>query len=346
MPKDLRTIEELRQKNLIDGETIAALELVKDIFDVRVPRHFVEECVAGDTTLTKQFIPTPEELQVQPEELDDPIGDEAFAPVEGITHRYPDRVLFKITYTCAVYCRFCFRRYKVAKPEFNLQRQQLLTGIEYISQHPEIWEVILTGGDPLILSNERLKSILGALDTISHVKVVRFHTRIPSVAPQRINDGLIQILKACGKSVWMAVHMNSPSEFKPQTRQALRALIDNGIQLVSQSVLLRGVNDDATTLENLMRAFVETGVKPYALNYPDLAKGTQHFRIPLAEAIDLVARLRGRLSGLCIPQLIVDIPGGRGKISIDIQRSRQISEHEWEFISPLTTEPLRVVYPH
>jgi lysine 2,3-aminomutase len=344
-PNDLRSVEDLQRRGLVDPATARELEMVREHFDIRVPAQFLEECEAGDSTLSRQFVPSADELKIHPTELEDPIGDEAFTPIEGITHRYPDRVLFKINYTCAVYCRFCFRRYKVAKPQYNLLQEQVKAGLDYISQQPQIWEVILTGGDPLVLSNERLRPILDHLQSVPHVKVLRFHTRIPSVAPERINDGLLEMLKNSKKSVWMAVHINSPSELKDNCRAAIRRLIENGIGVVSQSVLLRGVNDDLQTLEALMRGFVELGIKPYALNYPDLAKGTQHFRIPLANAIELVAQLRGRVSGLCLPQLIVDIPGGLGKISVDIQRARQLSVQEWEFKSPLTGEPLRVVYP-
>jgi lysine 2,3-aminomutase len=190
------------------------------------------------------------------------------------------------------------------------------TAFAYIAEHREIWEVILTGGDPLVLSPRRLAEITQRLAAIEHVKIVRFHTRVPVVEPERIDEALIAALKASGKTVYVALHANHPRELTPAARMACARLVDAGIVMISQSVLLKGVNDDPEVLASLMRAFVETKVKPYYLHHPDLAPGTSHFRLSIEEGQALVAGLRGRISGLCQPTYILDIPGGYGKATI------------------------------
>jgi lysine 2,3-aminomutase len=190
------------------------------------------------------------------------------------------------------------------------------TAFDYIRAHQEIWEVILTGGDPLVLSPRRLADILGELAAIGHVKIVRFHTRVPVVDPQKIDDALISALKASGKTVYVALHANHPRELTPEARAACARLVDAGIVMISQSVLLKGVNDDPAVLGELMKGFVEARVKPYYLHHPDLAPGTSHFRLTIEEGQKIVSALRGRISGLCQPTYILDIPGGHGKAPI------------------------------
>jgi lysine 2,3-aminomutase len=270
-----------------------------------------------DDPIARQFVPTPNELVTTPEERLDPIGDLSHSPVEGIIHRYPDRVLLKAVHVCPVYCRFCFRREMVGPHGLGtLTATELDAAIAYIAGHPEIWEVILTGGDPLVLSPRRLREITGRLAEIVHVRIVRFHTRVPVVEPERVDGELIKALKASGKTIYLAVHANHPREFSAEARAAVAQLADGGIVLISQSVLLRGVNDDVDTLAELMRCFVENRVKPYYLHHPDLAPGTSHFRLSIAEGQALVAALRGRVSGLAQPTYILDIPGGYGKADI------------------------------
>ncbi|MBB3594569.1 lysine 2,3-aminomutase [Rhizobium sp. BK529] len=277
--------------------------------------------------IARQFVPNAAELVVTAEERADPIGDHAHSPVEGIVHRYPDRVLLKAVHVCPVYCRFCFRREMVGPQGLGTLDPAALSGaFDYISEHEEIWEVILTGGDPLVLSPRRLGEILGQLATIEHVKIVRFHTRVPVVDPQKIDADLIAALKASGKTVYVALHANHPRELTAEARAACARLVDAGIVMVSQSVLLRGVNDDPDVLAELMRAFVETRVKPYYLHHPDLAPGTSHFRLSIDEGQKIVASLRGRISGLCQPTYILDIPGGYGKAVIGESAVRATGE--------------------
>ncbi|MBB3542827.1 lysine-2,3-aminomutase-like protein [Rhizobium sp. BK399] len=277
--------------------------------------------------IARQFVPDAAELIVAPEERADPIGDEAHSPVQGIVHRYPDRVLLKAVHVCPVYCRFCFRREMVGPQGLGtLDSEAMSAAFAYIRDHHEIWEVILTGGDPLILSPRRLEEILRELALIDHVKIVRFHTRVPVVDPSKIDAALIAALRASGKSVYVALHANHPRELTDEARAACARLIDAGVVMVSQSVLLKGVNDDPAVLTELMKAFVETRVKPYYLHHPDLAPGTSHFRLTIEEGQRIVAALRGRISGLCQPTYILDIPGGHGKAVIAEQSIRAMGE--------------------
>ncbi|RYE52209.1 MAG: lysine-2,3-aminomutase-like protein, partial [Hyphomicrobiales bacterium] len=264
-----------------------------------------------------QFVPSLDELHTTPEERADPIGDLSHSPVEGIIHRYPDRVLLKAVHVCPVYCRFCFRREMVGPQGLGtLTPSELDAAMDYIAGHEEIWEVILTGGDPLVLSPRRLAGLMVRLAKIDHVKIVRFHTRVPVVEPERIDAEMVAALTSSGKTTYLAVHANHPREFSPAAKAAFKALVDGGVVLVSQSVLLKGINDDVETLAALMRGFVENRIKPYYLHHPDLAPGTSHFRMSIEDGQKLVAALRGKISGLCQPTYVLDIPGGYGKTDI------------------------------
>ncbi|MFN7114715.1 MAG: lysine-2,3-aminomutase-like protein [Alphaproteobacteria bacterium] len=266
--------------------------------------------------VARQYLPAAAELVNTPEELDDPIGDDAHSPVKGIVHRYPDRVLLKPVHVCAVYCRFCFRREKVGPGSEALSAEELAAALDYIQSAPNVWEVILTGGDPFVLSPRRLAEIMAALNAIPHVEVIRFHTRVPIAAPDRVTTDMIAAL-ASDKAVYIVVHANHAQELTPPVKQALRALTAAGIPLLSQSTLLRGVNDHPQALENLFRALTALKVKPYYLHHPDLAPGTSHFRLPVAEGQNLMRRLQGRVSGIALPRYMLDIPGGHGKVPIE-----------------------------
>ncbi len=267
-----------------------------------------------DDPIARQFIPAAAELETHGEERADPIGDNAHSPVEGIVHRYPDRVLLKIVHVCAVYCRFCFRREMVGPGKPNaLSPAALEAALDYIRAHDEIWEVILTGGDPLMLSPRRLRAIIRALAEIGHVKVIRIHSRIPVADPARVSAELVRAMKIKGKAVYVVVHANHARELTPAARAACARMIDAGIPMLCQSVLLRGVNDTAKALGDLLRALVECRIKPYYLHHGDLAPGTSHLRTGIAQGQELMRGLRGRLSGLCQPSYVLDIPGGHGK---------------------------------
>ena len=268
--------------------------------------------------IARQFVPSEAELDPAPGENADPIGDAEHSPLPGLVHRYRDRVLLKLTHLCPVYCRFCFRREMVGPGEAQvLSPEALDAALAYIAGHPEIWEVILTGGDPLTLSVRRLEEVSRRLGSIPHVKVLRWHTRMPVAEPERITDGLVRALIA-GKAVYVAVHVNHPRELSDAAQEACAKFADAGIPLLSQSVLLKGVNDDIATLEALMRALVETRIKPYYLHHADLAPGTSHFRTGIAEGRTLMRDLRARASGLCQPHYVLDIPGGHAKALLQL----------------------------
>jgi lysine 2,3-aminomutase len=267
--------------------------------------------------IARQFLPDLAELDAAPGERADPIGDFVHTPALGVVHRYPDRVLLKITHTCAVYCRFCFRREMVGpQGPGALAGVELEAALAYIAQRPQIWEVIVTGGDPLVLSPRRLAELMARLGAIAHVKVVRFHTRVPVVDPAAITTELVAALRSRTQAVYVALHANHARELTPAARAACARIIDAGIPMLSQSVLLRGVNDEVAALSDLMRAFVETRIKPYYLHHADLAPGTAHLRVSLEEGQALMRALRGTLSGLCQPTFILDLPGGHGKVPV------------------------------
>lgn len=314
----LTSIEDLATASLTDDS--AELQAVAKRYAVAVTPEMAEAIAASgpESPLARQFLPDIRELDIRPEESADPISDRPFTPVEGVVHRYPDRVLLKAVHVCPVYCRFCFRREMVGPSgDGLLAAEKLAAAMDYIRTHEEIWEVILTGGDPLILSPRRLEALIAPLKTMTHVRVLRLHSRVPLVDPQRISEELIAVLKASNKAVFVALHANHPDEFTASGQEACARLVDAGISMVSQSVLLKGVNDDADTLARLMRIFVENRVKPYYLHHPDLAPGTSHFRLTVEEGQRLVASLRGRLSGLCQPHYVLDIPGGHGKAYVN-----------------------------
>ncbi|MEF3046703.1 lysine-2,3-aminomutase-like protein [Pseudotabrizicola sp. L79] len=278
--------------------------------------------------VARQFVPSAQELIARPEDLTDPIGDAAHAPVPGLTHRYPDRAILHITKTCEVYCRFCFRRETVGDTG-HLPPDQLDAALDYIAQTPQLWEVILTGGDPLVLSPRRLADVMQRLAAIDHVQVVRFHSRVPVVAPQRINAALIDALRT-RLTPWIVIHTNHADELTPAATEAIGRLANAGIGLLSQSVLLRGVNDTADALETLFRRLYALRVKPYYLHHCDMARGAGHFRTTIAQGQALMAQLRGRLSGPCLPSYVLDIPGGHGKSPIGPGYLTHLSRGAWE----------------
>jgi lysine 2,3-aminomutase len=317
-PKTLRHLSELTEAGLTPADQRAALERVAAQYAVAITPAMAELIDRADPhdPIARQFVPGAAELETQPQEMADPIGDHAHSPVEGVVHRYPDRALLKLTATCAVYCRFCFRREMIGPGAQALTPKQLDAALAYIAGQPDIWEVILTGGDPLVLSPRRLNSVVTRLAAIGHVKVIRVHTRIPVAEPSRVTPELASTLKAPGKATYVVLHANHPRELTPAAREACALLVDAGIPMLSQSVLLAGVNDDAQTLGALMRALVECRIKPYYLHHGDLAPGTSHLRTSVERGQDLMRALRGRVSGLCQPTYVLDIPGGHGKSPI------------------------------
>jgi lysine 2,3-aminomutase len=313
--KTLRSASDLVEAKLIKPERLAALQQVASRYAVAITPALADLIKTAGDPIALQFVPDERELQSHPEETADPIGDQAHSPVTGVVHRYPDRVLLKLVNACAVYCRFCFRREMVGPGRGALTGAALQAALEYIARRPEIWEVILTGGDPLLVPPRRLKDVMMQLAEIDHVKVIRLHTRIPIAAPERVTPAMVRALRT-GKATYVILHANHARELGEDARAACACVIDAGIPMLSQSVLLRGINDDVETLGALMRTLVECRIKPYYLHHADLAPGTGHFRTSIADGQALMSALHGRYSGLCQPHYVLDIPGGHGKSPI------------------------------
>jgi lysine 2,3-aminomutase len=311
------SVDDLIDRGLVAPERADELRRVAGRFAVAVTDEMAALIDPADPAdpIAAQFVPSEAELLAAPDDRSDPIGDARRSPLPGIVHRYPDRILLKPILVCPVYCRFCFRREQVGPGRGLLPPAALERAFAYIDEHSEIWEVVVTGGDPLLLSPRRLAAIVGRLDAIPHVQVIRFHTRVPAAAPRRVTPALVAAL-AADKAVYVVVHANHPRELTEAMRAAIGRLTRAGIPVLSQSVLLRGVNDDPAVLEALFRGLVAMRVKPYYLHHPDLAPGTAHFRLDIATGQRLVAALRGRVSGLCQPTYVLDIPGGFGKVPL------------------------------
>lgn len=320
-PQTYRSPEDLLGTGLITPDEVATLAHVAERYVIAVPQRMAELMDRSDPhdPIWRQYVPTREELNTLPGEMDDPIGDDAHSPVPGIVHRYPDRLLLKISSTCPVYCRFCFRREMVGPQKGEaLSKSELDVGLDYIRTHPEIFEVIFTGGDPMVLSAARAGEITRRLEEIEHVKVIRWHSRVPVVQPERITQAYAEAISSETKAVFIAIHANHAREFTPDVVAACRRLARAGISLVSQSVLLRGVNDNYEALRDLMRAFLSAGIKPYYLHQLDAAPGTSHFRVPVEAGQALIRRLRDELTGLATPHYVADIPGGVSKALMNL----------------------------
>ena len=311
----LRSADALAAAGLIDPgqrERIAAVERRYTVAVTPAMQALIER---PDDPIGRQFIPDPAELVTAPHEAADPIGDDALSPIKGVVHRYPDRALLKPLLVCPVYCRFCFRREHVGPDGGLLTEAELQAAYAWLAAHPAIQEVILTGGDPLMLSPRRLGGIIAALSAMPHIETIRLHSRVPTADPARLTDDLAAMLDT-EKSIWLVMHANHPREFTPAAKAALRRVQARGIPVLGQSVLLHGVNDDAAVLEALFRAMLAARVKPYYLHQLDPAPGTARFHVPIERGRRLLAALRGRVTGLAWPTYVLDIPGGAGKVPI------------------------------
>jgi lysine 2,3-aminomutase len=335
MAETMRRPAELVAAGLVAPAREDAIAAVAERFAVAITPDMAALIDAADAAdpIARQFVPDARELATAPEENSDPIGDHRFEAVKGIVHRYPDRVLLKPSHVCPVYCRFCFRREDVGPGSETLSPAELEAALQYIRARPEIWEVIVTGGDPFLLSPRRLRALVAALEAIPHVAVIRFHTRVPIVAPRRVSAALVAALES-EKAIYVALHANHPRELTPAVKEAAKRLSRAGISLLSQSVLLKGVNDDAATLEALFRGLVAMRVKPYYLHHADLAHGTAHLRTSLGAGRALMRELRGKVSGLCQPLYVLDLPGGYGKVPVGPCYAREGGAGEWEVEDP------------
>lgn len=262
-----------------------------------------------------QSIPVRAEAQVRPGELADPLGEDPHRPVEAIVHKYPDRVLFLATDTCSVYCRHCTRRRITKGGEAELTKTQLQLGLDYIRAHPEVRDVLISGGDPFILSDERLEQILAPLRAIPHVEMIRIGTRMPVTLPMRVTESLAKLLRRHAP-LFVVTHFNHPKEITPEARRACELLVDHGVPVENQAVLMRRLNSDARIIKELNHACLKMRVRPYYLHQMDVAEGCEHLRTPVEKGLEILRRLRGWTSGLAVPHLAVDLPGGGGKVTL------------------------------
>jgi len=326
--RTLRGADALLAAGLIRPEAHDGVAAVGRRYAVAIPPALRALIEHPDDPIGRQFVPDPAELLTAPHERSDPIGDEALSPIKGIVHRYPDRALLKPLLACPVYCRFCFRREHVGPDGGLLTAAELQAAYDWLAARPAIREVILTGGDPLMLSARRLSGILGALSAIPHVEMLRIHTRVPIADPAMVTPALVAALRI-ETPLWVVLHANHAREFTPAARAAIARMQREGVPLLGQSVLLRGVNDSEAALEALFRAMLRARVKPYYLHQLDPAPGTARFHVPIEEGRRLLGALRGRLSGLAWPTYVLDIPGGYGKVPIgpDYLEPRDMEGH-------------------
>jgi len=297
-----------------------------------------------------QAVPSASEMDTEPCEMDDPVGEEKFSPTENIVHRYPDRVLFILTHKCSMYCRHCTRRRIVGGEDFTASTASMEKAFDYIGAHKEIRDVLLSGGDPLMLSDARLESIIMRLRQMPHVEVIRIGTRVPVVLPMRITGELVGMLRKY-HPIWINTHFNHPKEITPESSKACEMIADAGIPLGNQSVLLKGINNDAGVLKELFTKLVKIRVRPYYLYQCDIAKGIGHFRTPVSEGIELMRQIRGYISGYAVPVFVIDAPGGGGKTPINPEYLVSLDENkaviknylgqEYTYTNPLNTRPFR-----
>lgn len=317
--KPLLSVDDLLAAGLLSLERADVLRTVEARYSVAVTPEIAALIDPSDPTdpIARQFLPDERELVTLPHERADPIGDDAHSPLPGLVHRYPDRVLLKLLTVCPVYCRFCFRRETVGRGKGDVLPEVAVdAALDYVAAHPQIFEVILTGGDPFMLSPRRLAAVARRLAAIPHVAILRVHTRAPTAAPDLITPERLAALDESGKALYVALHVNHPRELTDNAGAAIARLQAAGATLLSQSVLLAGVNDDDDVLERLMRDLVALRVKPYYLHHLDLAPGASHFRVSLATGQRLYGELARRVTGVALPSYVLDIPGGFGKARV------------------------------
>ncbi|MCB9625911.1 MAG: KamA family radical SAM protein [Sandaracinaceae bacterium] len=303
---------------LSDSEREGARRALAGGFPMSVTPYYLSLADKHDPAcpIRRQCVPVADEAVEVPGDLRDPLGEEAHEVAPQLIQRYPDRVLLLATDRCAVYCRFCTRSRMVGDGGGARSLDALAEAFAYIESHPEVQEVIVSGGDPLVMSTTRIARLFERLAQIDHLTNVRLATRAPVTIPQRITDELVQALKRAHPSIWIMTHFNHPKELTPESSAALARLVDAGFPVMNQAVLLRGINDDADTLETLFRGLVKRRVRPYYLLQMDPVRGSGHLRTPLDTGIRIMGALQGRLSGIALPKFIVDTPNGRGKVPV------------------------------
>jgi lysine 2,3-aminomutase len=308
--QSIHTVDQLVEQFNLDRKIAAQLD---NFFQARINPYYLSLIREKDDPIWKQCVPSSEELDDY-DGSEDPLNEDAMSPVPNITHRYPDRVLFLVTSQCGMYCRFCTRKRKVGNSD-KISMRNLESAFKYIEQHNEIRDVILSGGDPLMLTDTMLEKILKRLRQIPHLEIIRLGTKMPCVLPQRITPKLCNMIKKY-HPVYVNTHFNHPREITPEARKACGMLADAGCPVGNQTVLMKGVNDDADVIKELMQKLLSMRVKPYYLYMADETKGANHFRTSIRKGIEIMDKLRGYTSGLAVPYFVIDAPGGGGKIPL------------------------------
>lgn len=321
--KSIQTGKHLAEHYDVDPDEI---EKVNEHFQFRLNPYYQSLIRYPGDPIWKQVIPDTEEIEDNNLAMDDPLAEEADMPVPGITHRYPDRVLFMVSHECPIFCRFCTRKRKVGQESF-VTRQKLELGITYIRNHPEVRDIVLSGGDPLNISDERIEYILKSLREIPHVEIIRIGTKVPCILPQRITPELCDIIKKY-HPVYINTHFNHPWELTPEAQKACEMLADAGCPIGNQAVLLKDVNDDPQVMKELMTGLLKMRVKPYYIYQADLTKGAMHFRTTIQKGLEIIKALRGWTSGLAVPQYVIDAPGGGGKIPLLPEYVKELNDNE------------------
>ncbi len=321
LSKSLTTAEEVSE---VFGLDLEAMRRVAARFRIRINPYYLRLIKARGDPLYRQVVPDPRELEGDGQQ--DPLAEDEHSPVPGIVHRYPDRVLFLVSHECAAFCRFCTRKRMVGNAE-TMHPRFFKDGLEYIQQHPEIRDVILSGGDPLLLSDARLEAILKAVRAVPHVEIMRLGTRVPCTLPQRITARLVRMLKRYAP-LYVNVHFNHPTELTAQAVRALNRLADAGLPLGNQTVLLKGVNDDPAVMRELVRKLLACRVRPYYIYQADQVAGTDHLRTTVQQGLEVIRGLRGWTSGLAVPHYVIDAPGGGGKVPLLPEYVESLSERE------------------
>ena len=341
----ITTLADLKKYITLTPEEEQSIEKCLSTFRMAVTPYYLSLIDLDDPEdpIRKQAIPSAEELYFVPEESADSLHEDTDSPVRGLTHRYPDRVLFLLTDRCASYCRHCTRRRLVGQRDNSMPREQIDACIDYIRNHPEVRDVLLSGGDALMQSDEMLEYVISSLREISHVEIIRLGTRVPVVMPQRITQSLCDMLKKY-HPIWVNVHFNHPNEITPDAAAACARLADAGIPLGNQSVLLAGVNDCVHIMKKLVNDLVKIRVRPYYIYVCDLSLGLSHFRTPVSKGIEIIEGLRGHTSGYCVPTFVVDAPGGGGKVPVMpnyviSQTPRKVILRNFEGVITTYTEP-------
>lgn len=348
--RDLKSLE--RIFTLTDSEREAVQSLGGHL-PVGITPYYASLChiTSGEDPLRKTMIPVGAELTVSAGESKDPLNEDGDSPVEGLVHRYPDRVLFLVTNFCAVYCRYCTRARMVGQTgEYHFNQKQYQAAIDYIAAHPEIRDCLISGGDPLTMSDDKLEWLLSNLRAIPHLEFIRIGTKVPAVLPQRITPAFVNMLKKY-HPLWMSIHFMHPDELTPEVNQACNRLADAGVPLGSQSVLTAGVNDDVPTMKRLMHGLLKVRVRPYYIYQCDPIAGSAHLRTPVSKGLEIIEGLRGHTTGYAVPQFVIDAPGGGGKLPLlpdyvtgrdgDYLLLRNFKGEEYRYYDPLPV-PARV----